>query len=158
MKYSTALQRQIPKFRNKQSQKRNKGISGSQSQFPPSCVCERFIYSHNRPGYSAGGNMQTDPRSLGLYKSLTETRMLKLGLRPRYSLKIARKLASRMQILAVLAATEGKFLEIFKMKGRPTQASSNQYCYFQAYTRYINISSSLLYSRGTVPFIWEKRM
>jgi hypothetical protein len=62
---------------------------------------------------------------LGLYKSLTDTRMLKLGLRPRYSLKIARKLASRMQILAAVAATEGKFLEIFKIKGRPIQASIN---------------------------------
>jgi hypothetical protein len=28
-----------------------------QSQFPHSCVCERFIYSHDRSTYSAGGNM-----------------------------------------------------------------------------------------------------
>jgi hypothetical protein len=33
------------------------GISGSQSQFPHSCVCERFLYSHGRSAYSAGGNM-----------------------------------------------------------------------------------------------------
>jgi hypothetical protein len=44
----------IPKFRNKYSQKRN---IVSQSQFPHSCVCERFIYSHDRSPYSAGGNM-----------------------------------------------------------------------------------------------------
>ncbi len=30
-----------------------KGIARPQSQFPHSCVCERFIYSHNRPAYSA---------------------------------------------------------------------------------------------------------
>jgi hypothetical protein len=29
----------------------------TQSQFPHSCVCERFIYSHHRSAYSAGGNM-----------------------------------------------------------------------------------------------------
>jgi hypothetical protein len=31
--------------------------SGSQSQFPHSYVCERFIYSLDRSAYSAGGNM-----------------------------------------------------------------------------------------------------
>ncbi len=30
-----------------------KGIARSQSQFPHSCVCERFIYFHNRSAYSA---------------------------------------------------------------------------------------------------------
>jgi hypothetical protein len=44
----------ISKFRNKYYQK---GISGSQSQFPHSCDCERFIYFQNRSAYSAGGNM-----------------------------------------------------------------------------------------------------
>jgi hypothetical protein len=34
-----------------------KGISGSQSQVPHSCVCERFIYSNDRPAFSTGGNM-----------------------------------------------------------------------------------------------------
>jgi hypothetical protein len=34
-----------------------KGISGPQSQFPHSCVCERFIYSHDWSPYSVGGNM-----------------------------------------------------------------------------------------------------
>ncbi len=32
-----------------------KGISGPQSQFPHSYVCERFIYSHDRSAYSAAG-------------------------------------------------------------------------------------------------------
>jgi hypothetical protein len=30
-----------------------KGIAQPQSQFPHSCVCERFIYSHVRSAYSA---------------------------------------------------------------------------------------------------------
>ncbi len=34
-----------------------KGISGPQSQFPHSCVCERIIYSHEGYACSAGGNM-----------------------------------------------------------------------------------------------------
>jgi hypothetical protein len=29
------------------------GIAGPQSQFPHSCLCERFIYSHDRSAYSA---------------------------------------------------------------------------------------------------------
>jgi hypothetical protein len=37
-----------------------KGISGPQSQFPHSCVCERIIYSHDEAAVSAGGNMWTD--------------------------------------------------------------------------------------------------
>ncbi len=32
-----------------------KGIARSQSQFPHSCVGERFIYSHDRSDYSAAG-------------------------------------------------------------------------------------------------------
>jgi hypothetical protein len=32
-----------------------KGIVRPQSQFPHSCVCERFIYSHAWPAYSAAG-------------------------------------------------------------------------------------------------------
>jgi hypothetical protein len=41
-----------------------KGISGSQSQFPHSCVCELIIYFHDGSHFSAGGNMQTDPGNL----------------------------------------------------------------------------------------------
>ncbi len=37
-----------------------KGIARPQSQFPHSCVCERFIYSAN----SAAGNMWTDPGNI----------------------------------------------------------------------------------------------
>ncbi len=32
-----------------------KGITRPQSQFPHSCVCVRFIYSHDRSAYSAAG-------------------------------------------------------------------------------------------------------
>ncbi len=41
-----------------------KGISGPQSQFPPSCVCERIIYFHDGSAFSAGGNMWTDPGNI----------------------------------------------------------------------------------------------
>jgi hypothetical protein len=41
-----------------------KGISGPQSQFPHSCVCERIIYSHDGSVFSAGGNMWTDPGNI----------------------------------------------------------------------------------------------
>jgi hypothetical protein len=34
------------------------GITWPKSQFPHSCVCERFIYSHYRSAYSATGNMR----------------------------------------------------------------------------------------------------
>jgi hypothetical protein len=37
-----------------------KGITRPQSQFPHSCVCERFIYSHDRSAYPAAGNMWTE--------------------------------------------------------------------------------------------------
>ncbi len=43
------------KYRNFETNIPRKGISGFQSQFPHSCVCERFIYSHDRSAYSAGG-------------------------------------------------------------------------------------------------------
>ncbi len=37
---------------NKFSQK---GIAQPQSQFPHSCVCKQFIYSHDRPAYYSSG-------------------------------------------------------------------------------------------------------
>ncbi len=45
------------KYRNFETNIPRKGISGSQSQFPHSFVCEWFIYSHDLSAYSAGGNM-----------------------------------------------------------------------------------------------------
>jgi hypothetical protein len=45
------------KYRNFETNIPRKGISGSQSQFPHSSVCERFIYSHDPSAYSARGNM-----------------------------------------------------------------------------------------------------
>jgi hypothetical protein len=41
-----------------------KGISGSRSQFPHSCVCERIIYSHDAAAVSVGGNMWNDPGNI----------------------------------------------------------------------------------------------
>ncbi len=41
-----------------------KGIPRQQSQFQHSCICERFIYSHNRSAYSTAGNMWTDPGNI----------------------------------------------------------------------------------------------
>jgi hypothetical protein len=50
-----------PKISNKYSQKRNCAAS---VLFPHSCVCEQFIYSHDRSAYSAAGNMWTDPENI----------------------------------------------------------------------------------------------
>jgi hypothetical protein len=41
----------IPKIQNKYSQKRN--CMATPSQYPHSCVCERFINFHERSAYSA---------------------------------------------------------------------------------------------------------
>jgi hypothetical protein len=43
-----------------------KGIARPQSQIPHSCVCDRFIYSHDRSTYSAAGKycMWTDPGNI----------------------------------------------------------------------------------------------
>ncbi len=41
-----------------------KGIARPQSQFPHSCACERFIYSHDWSAYSAAVNMLTDPGNI----------------------------------------------------------------------------------------------
>ncbi len=41
-----------------------KGIAWPRSQFPHSCVCERFIYSHDRSAYSAAGNIRLIPGNI----------------------------------------------------------------------------------------------
>jgi hypothetical protein len=46
------------------------GIARPQSQFPHSCVCERFTYSQDRSTYFLQQNKQIDS---GIYKSLTDT-------------------------------------------------------------------------------------
>jgi hypothetical protein len=59
------------------------GIARPQSQFPHSCVCELFIYIPRiGPHISSSRNGSS---IVGIYNSLTDTRMWKLGLRPRYS-------------------------------------------------------------------------
>jgi len=60
------------KYRKFKTNIPRKGISGSQSQFPHSCVCERFIYSHNWSASSAGGTMWTNPGTT-VYRSLKDT-------------------------------------------------------------------------------------
>jgi hypothetical protein len=45
------------KYRNSETNIPRKGISGSQSQFPHSCVSDLYVYFHNRSACSAGGNM-----------------------------------------------------------------------------------------------------
>ncbi len=59
-----------------------KGIARPQSQFPFSCVCERFIYSHDQSLFCC---RKICGPILRIKKSLTDTWMLKLGLRPRSS-------------------------------------------------------------------------
>ncbi len=61
-----------------------KGILGPQSQFPHSCVCEQlYIPTMGLPVLLEG----ICGLILGIYKSLKDTWMRKLGLRPRYSQK-----------------------------------------------------------------------
>jgi hypothetical protein len=52
------------KYRKFETNIPGKGIARPQSQFPRSCVCERFIYSHDRSAYSAAGNKWTDPGNI----------------------------------------------------------------------------------------------
>ncbi len=58
-----------------------KRLRRPQSQFPHSCVCEWFTYSHNPSAYSAAWKF-VDSSWEWKYKSLTDTWMWKLGLRP----------------------------------------------------------------------------
>ena len=46
---AVTLQRQYQKF---ETNIPRKGIARPQNQFPHSCVCERFIYSHNRSAFT----------------------------------------------------------------------------------------------------------
>jgi hypothetical protein len=56
-----------------------KELRGHRSQFPHSCVCERFIYSHDRSAYSAAGKYVD--RSWE-YINHRHMNVGKLGLRP----------------------------------------------------------------------------
>jgi hypothetical protein len=58
------------------------GIVRLQSQCPYSCVCERFIFPRIGPHISCS---RIGRSILGMYKSLTDTWMWKLGLWPRNS-------------------------------------------------------------------------
>ncbi len=62
------------------------GIVRPQSQIPHSCDCERFIYSQDRSTYNISCS-RIGRSIVGIYKSLTDTWMWKLGLWPRNSQK-----------------------------------------------------------------------
>ncbi len=72
----SALQRHNTEIWSKYSQKRNCVASVPISTFM--CLWERFIHSHNRSASSAAGKYV----DLEIYKSLTDTWIWKLGLRP----------------------------------------------------------------------------
>ncbi len=63
-KHAFRLTLQKTKCRKFETNIPRKGISGPQSQFPHSCVCERITYSHNRSAFSAGGYMWTEPGNI----------------------------------------------------------------------------------------------
>jgi hypothetical protein len=58
----TATVESLNRFKSEPISRR--GIAQHQSQFPHSCVYERFMYSHDRSAYSAAGNMWTDPGNI----------------------------------------------------------------------------------------------
>ncbi len=64
--YKSPLVRHTAKnqYRKFETNNPRKGIERPRFQFPHSCGCERFIYSHNRSAYSAAGNMWTDPGNI----------------------------------------------------------------------------------------------
>ncbi len=55
------------------------GMARPCSKFPHSCVCERFIYSQDRSTYCISCS-RIGRSIVGIYKSLTDTWMWKLGL------------------------------------------------------------------------------
>ena len=63
-KYTLCTYTAKTNYRNFETNIPRIGISGSQSQLPHSCVCVRFIHSHDRPACSAGGNLKTAPGSI----------------------------------------------------------------------------------------------
>ncbi len=62
-----------------------KGIAWPESQFPHSCVCGRFILVYSYRSVCLICGRKICGPILGIYKSLTDTWMWKLGLRPRNS-------------------------------------------------------------------------
>ncbi len=84
-------QRQMYELETKYTLQRNthlciprKGIAWPQSQFPHSCVCERFMYS--RIGsVNIFSCIRIGKPIVGIYKSLADTWRWNLGLRPRNS-------------------------------------------------------------------------
>ncbi len=62
-----------------------KGIARPQSQFPHSCVCERFLQYIPKIGPHIFLQQNRKTAIVGIYNSLTDTWIWKLGLRPPYN-------------------------------------------------------------------------
>ncbi len=62
--YSFSLHTAKTQYRKFETNIPRKGTARPQSQFPHSCVYERFIYSHDRSAYSAAENVCTDPGNI----------------------------------------------------------------------------------------------
>jgi hypothetical protein len=112
------------KYRNFETNIPRKGISGPQSQFPHSCVCERFICIFPRSVSLFCWRKYACIPILGLYKSLTDTWMLKLVLRPRYSQKRNIKVGFSLQCGSEWRLLKG--LGFFYSVKLPVQTTSNK--------------------------------
>ncbi len=76
-----------------------KGIARPQSQFPHLCVCERFIYSQDIARLFSCRKI-CGP-ILGIYKSLTDTWMWKLGLGLRNSFSVNTEMGFSLQCVGI---------------------------------------------------------
>ncbi len=87
-----------------------KGISRPQSQFPHSCVCERFKYSQDR---SAVCCRKLCGQIVEIFKSLTDTWMWKLGLRPRNPFSGNREMGFSLQCILPVSVISRMNLLVF---------------------------------------------
>ncbi len=113
------------------------GIARPQSQFPHSCVCERFLYSQDRSTYLLQQNRQI----VGIYKSLTGTWVWILGLWPRNSFSgipfsnfLYCFFAVCSQSLKAIAAPAGHSLLLYRVSDAPS--------FFCCYSHGIHCSSN----------------
>jgi hypothetical protein len=87
-----------------------KGIARPQPQFPHSCVCDRFIFSQDR---SAVCCRKICGQILGIFQSLTDTWMWKLGLRPRNPFSGSRELGFSLQCILPVSVISRMNLLVF---------------------------------------------
>jgi hypothetical protein len=97
-----------------------KGIAHPHSQFPHSCVCERFIYTIDLPILL----LEICGQILGIYKLLTDTCMWILGLRPRDSEKKTHKWDFRCSVEQPMIVTIS--FEILKLTASHATQSAPQ--------------------------------